>query len=65
MEKTLKPRRNFLMALGFGGLAAAAALVAGKSVKAAETVQETAVPEKKKGYQHSEHVKRYYRSTRI
>jgi len=64
MEKTLKPRRNFLMALGFGGLAAAA-LVAGKSVKAAEAVQETAVPEKKKGYQHSEHVKRYYRSTRI
>lgn len=64
MEKTLKPRRNFLMALGFGGLAAAAALVAGKSVKAAEAVQETAEP-KKKGYQHSEHVKRYYRSTRI
>lgn len=64
MEKTLKPRRNFLMALGFGGLAAVA-LVAGKPVKAAEIVQETAVPEKKKGYQHSEHVKRYYRSTRI
>ena len=63
MGKTLKPRRNFLMALGLGGLAAA--LVAGKTVKAAEVVQEIAVPEKKNGYQHSEHVKRYYRSTRI
>lgn len=64
MEKTLKPRRNFLVALGLGGIAAAAA-VAGNPVKAAEAMQETAAPARKKGYQASEHVKRYYRSTRI
>lgn len=69
MEKTAKntiaQRRNFMLTLGLGSLAAAAALLAGKQVKAAEMVQGAAEQPAKKGYHESEHIKRYYRSARI
>jgi hypothetical protein len=46
-------------------LAATAALVAGKPVEAAEIVSDKTEKPAKKGYQASEHVKTYYRTTRI
>jgi hypothetical protein len=69
MEKTVKntiaQRRNFMLTLGLGSLATAAALLAGKQVKAAEMVQGVTEQPAKKGYHESEHIKRYYRSARI
>ena len=54
-----------MLTLGLSSLAAAAALLAGKQVKAAEMVQGAAEQPAKKGYHESEHIKRYYRSARI
>lgn len=68
MEKTdytIVQRRNFILTLGLGSIATAAALLAGKQVKAAEMVQGVTERPAKKGYHESEHVKHYYRSARI
>lgn len=65
MEKTGSQRRNFMLALGLGGMGVAAALLSGKQVKAAEVVQSVAETPEKKGYHESEHIKRYYRSAKI
>lgn len=65
MEKTGSQRRNFMLALGLGGMGVAAALLSGKQVKAAEVVQGVAETPAKKGYHESEHIKRYYRSAKI
>ena len=62
--KTRLSRRNFLLAAGAGGVAGAAAIVAGNSVKQ----KPVAVPDDKrsgKGYQVSEHVNNYYRTTKV
>ena len=64
-EKAVMSRRGFMLTLGLGGLAATAALIAGKPVQAAEVVLDKAAAQPKKGYQASEHVKTYYRTTRI
>jgi hypothetical protein len=63
-NKTKLSRRNFLLAVGAGSAASAAALVAS-----------TAPPEppaasgddkrKTRGYQASEHVRNYYRTTKV
>ena len=58
-------RRNFLIGAGLGGAAAAAAVVSGAS-----GVQPAAAPAAEpvgdgKGYQETEHVRRYYGTTRI
>ncbi|HZV97466.1 MAG TPA: formate dehydrogenase [Methylophilaceae bacterium] len=63
--ETALQRRSFMLTLGLGSLAGAAALLAGKQVKAAEVVQAKAETPAKKGYHESEHIKRYYRSARI
>ena len=68
VTKTKEPvmqRRAFMLTLGLGGLAATAALVAGKPAEAAEIVSDKTEKPAKKGYQASEHVKTYYRTTRI
>ncbi len=68
MEKTvysIAQRRNFILTLGLGSIATAAALLAGKQVKAAEMEQAATERPAKKGYHESEHVKHYYRSARI
>jgi hypothetical protein len=56
-------RRNFLLAVGAGGAATAAAIVATKSAPV-----ERANPQDKRatrGYQASEHINNYYRTTKV
>jgi len=56
-------RRNFLLAAGAGGVAATAAVVAGKGAqgepKKAEVVSGS------KGYHVTEHVRKYYNTTKV
>ncbi|MGD2139779.1 MAG: formate dehydrogenase [Burkholderiales bacterium] len=56
-------RRRFLITMGSGGVAAAASVV---SAVSSETGAETKVssPQPRRGYQLSEHIKKYYRTTR-
>jgi hypothetical protein len=56
-------RRNFLLALGAGGAATAAAVIGSGVAKSPEAVSVTDTDGK--GYQDSAHVRNYYRSTRI
>jgi shikimate 5-dehydrogenase len=63
-ERTKKlSRRNFLLAVGAGGAATAAAIVA----KNAPQPQLPSSPDKRatRGYQASEHVNNYYRTTKV
>jgi len=63
-ERTKKlTRRNFLLTLGAGGAATAAAVVASKS----PTAQTTPASDKRatRGYQSSEHVNNYYRTAKV
>jgi hypothetical protein len=57
-------RRNFLLTLGAGGAATAAAIVATKSPS---TKPAPATNDKRatRGYQSSEHVNNYYRTTKV
>ena len=56
-------RRNFLLTLGAGGAATAAAIVASKS----PTAKTTPTKDKRatRGYQSSEHVGNYYRTAKV
>jgi hypothetical protein len=56
-------RRRFLLALGAGGAGAAAASAGALPVAA--TVQATAPTDQDAVYRESEHVRDYYRTTRI
>ena len=58
-------RRNFLLAVGAGSAATAAALVAksGDAVKAAPAASANARHDK--GYEESAHVRNYYRTARV
>ena len=61
-------RRNFLIGASLGGAAAAAAAASGvtgvqPAAKTADSLTEAAG--KDKGYQETEHVRRYYGTTRI
>ena len=55
-------RRNFLLTLGAGGAATAAAIVA-------KNAPQSSVPDKSKratrGYQESAHIRNYYRTTKV
>ena len=57
-------RRGFLISVGTGGVAAAAAAI---SVVTPETNKEpdTSGHKDKGGYRVSEHIKKYYRTTRV
>ena len=57
-------RRNFLLAASVGGVATAAAVVASRSPSSKST---PATPDKRatRGYQASEHVTNYYRTTKV
>lgn len=64
-EKPDNKRRNFLIGAGLGGVGAAAALAGGVAgVKPAPEPAAEATAESK-GYRESEHVRRYYGTTRI
>ena len=63
-ERTKKlTRRNFLLTLGAGGAATAAAVVASRS----PTAKTTPTNDKRatRGYQSSEHVNNYYRTAKV
>jgi hypothetical protein len=63
-NKTKLSRRNFLLAVGAGGAAGAAAMVA----TAVPKTQAAAAPLDKRssaGYQASAHVRNYYRTTKV
>ena len=55
-------RRRFLLALSAGGAGAAAAVAPARAVVAAST---DATAEATSGYRETEHVKRYYDTTRL
>ena len=57
-------RRNFLLGAGAATVAGAAAVVAVKQKPAAVKTSKASVPEGR-GYQLSEHVRSYYRTTTI
>ena len=57
-------RRNFLLAASAGGVAGAAAIVAGTS-KQAQPAPIDGGKRSGKGYQVSEHINNYYRTTKV
>ncbi len=64
--KSAKPklsRRHFLLAAGAGTAAGAAAMLARK--ENTDLPSEDKVAESKKGYQLTEHVRNYYRTTKV
>jgi hypothetical protein len=56
-------RRGFLLALGAGSAGAAA--LAARSLTGAPQTDSTVSANESKGYQLTDHVKRYYRTTKI
>lgn len=64
MSETKLSRRNFLLVVGAGGAAGAAAVVA-KAVPRARPVAATGDKRMGKGYQVSAHVRNYYRTTKV
>ena len=64
--KTMKPtnRRNFLLAAGLGASGAAAIVVAG-SKKAASAGKIAAAAAEPSGYHASEHIQKYYKTTKV
>jgi hypothetical protein len=66
MENTKKPaRRTFLAALGAGGAATAAAVVSKVTPQSPKAPGTTVDERGAKGYELSDHVRRYYRTTRV
>lgn len=66
MEQTSNKRRNFLLAFGLGALGVISAVLTGKRpVVTVKSEMTAAEPAAVKGYHVSEHVKRYYRTTRV
>ena len=62
-KKAVLSRRNFLFTVGAGGAATAAALVARNT--AAPTPPGSKDKRATRGYQVSEHVNNYYRTTKV
>jgi nitrous oxide reductase len=62
-KKAVLSRRNFLLAVGAGGAATAAAIVA----KNAPTTPASAGKDKRatEGYKVSQHINNYYRTTKV
>jgi hypothetical protein len=61
-KKAKLSRRNFLLTVGAGGAATAAAIVTSKSTPPAQTGSGKRAT---RGYQASEHVNNYYRTTKV
>lgn len=58
-------RRNFLLTMGLGGAGAAAAVVAGKALMPETPASAAGQTARGQGYQLTEHVRNYYRTTRV
>jgi alkyl hydroperoxide reductase subunit AhpF len=56
-------RRNFLLTVGAGGAATAAAVVSGR--KATPGAATAEAPDGKRGYQETAHVNNYYRTAMV
>lgn len=56
-------RRNFLVALGAGGASATVAMVA--KDKTDETGRRAGAADEHKGYRLTEHIEKYYRTTKV
>lgn len=65
MAKPKLSRRKFMLSVGAGTAAAAAAAVAGNAATAATDKQAQAQTPERKGYELSEHVRKYYRTTLV
>lgn len=63
MTTTKLNRRRFLTAMGLGSVAAAAAVVTRQGGE--NTDKKTAATSQGKGYQLTEHVRRYYETTKV
>jgi shikimate 5-dehydrogenase len=63
-KKAKLSRRNFLLAVGAGGAATAAAIVATKTTSSS-ALQTSKDKRATRGYQASEHVNNYYRTTKV
>ncbi len=61
--KSKLSRRNFLFAVGTGGVAAAAAIVSHQNPDT-QPGKQTGVPESK-GYRLTEHIQNYYRTAKV
>ena len=64
VDKATLKRRHFLLALG-AGAAATAAAVAGKVVPAPQPAAKGADKRRGKGYEETAHVRNYYRTTQV
>ena len=62
--KSRLSRRNFLLAVGAGSAGAAAAMLA-KSVPQSKTKAQAEDETESKGYRASEHIRNYYRTTKV
>ncbi|MGH8743079.1 MAG: twin-arginine translocation signal domain-containing protein [Burkholderiales bacterium] len=62
--KSKLSRRNFLLAIGAGGAGAAATMLA-KTVPQTESNADAGDEAKSKGYRVSEHIRNYYRTTKV
>jgi nitrous oxide reductase len=63
MKATRLNRRQFLTTVGIGGAAAAAAVATRQASEGAQ--QKPASSRQGKGYQVTEHVRRYYETTKV
>lgn len=63
-QKTNKGRRNFLFALGATGVGAAAVAVTRQAAESAQPAA-SAEPQQGRGYQLTDHVRMYYKTTRV
>jgi len=63
-DQTKLSRRNFLFAVGAGGAASAAAIVA-KTVPQAQPAVTGDDKKKTRGYHATEHIRNYYRTTKV
>jgi hypothetical protein len=63
-KKAKLSRRNFLLTLGAGGVATAAAVVATSNTNS-PTQQTSKDKRATRGYEASEHVNNYYRTTKV
>ena len=64
MDKTKRSRRNFLVAVGAGS-AATVAVVAAKAVAPVAGEASKSAGAKPTGYQVTEHIRKYYRTTLV
>jgi nitrous oxide reductase len=62
-KKAKLSRRNFLLTVGVSGAAASAAAIVAKSP--ADAVQTSKDKRATRGYQVSEHINNYYRTTKV